>query len=79
MNATRERIRRYVRRNPNATLREIAAQCNVSSPSNVKFHLDRLDYEDFDKAAFIEENIRLRKRVADLEKRLAKIADLAGE
>jgi predicted ArsR family transcriptional regulator len=40
---TRERIAAYVERHPEATVRAIQAACDISSPSVVQYHLERLN------------------------------------
>ena len=40
---TRTRIAAYLKKNPEATVRAIQAACDLSTPSLVQYHLDRLD------------------------------------
>lgn len=76
-NANRERIREYVGAHEGATVREIMDACEISSTSVVAHHLKALQYDKADATHLREENARLKRRVAKLEARLAKILDLA--
>lgn len=67
--------------NPCAKFRDIQKACKLSSVSQVSHHLKMLNLENYRQRAdqdLIDENIELRKRIKELETKLARIArDLA--
>ena len=77
MASTRERVREYVEANPGSTYRDIMAGCGLSSTSQVTHHLRKLEYEGVNPKHLIEENARLKRVIAKLEKRLAAILEIA--
>ncbi len=44
--AAREKVRKYKDANPDATIREIQKACQLSSPSVVAFHLNKIKLGD---------------------------------
>lgn len=67
---TRERVREYVAKNPDATFREIMAGCGLKSTSQVSHHLKALRYEKATDKSLKTENAKLRTRIAELEGKL---------
>jgi uncharacterized protein YlxW (UPF0749 family) len=74
---TREAVRAFIAKNPNATIRAIQRGCGLSSPSQVVFHLSKIDEERYQARAdpeLITENRKLRKQVRELEAKLERIS-----
>ena len=67
---TRERVREYVAKNPDATFREIMAGCGLKSTSQVSHHLKALRYEKATDKSLKTENAKLRTHIAELEGKL---------
>ncbi len=78
---TRERVRAYVQRHPCAKVRDIQAACDLSSTSQVAHHLKMIEREGsraLSDEELVTENVALRKKVRELEAKLARIRrDLA--
>lgn len=71
---TRERVKGYLAENPSATAREVQKALGLSSPSVANHHMRMLKYDRIKPYELIEENIKLRRRVEILERRLNRIA-----
>lgn len=74
---TRDRVREYVATHPEASYREIQRGLGLSSVSQVSHHLKLIGVDGKPSSALVEENARLKRQVAKLQARLAKIVDLA--
>ena len=72
-NANRDRIRAFVAKNEGATVREIMKACKISSTSVVAHHLRALQYDGVDVKELRAENELLRRRVKELEVKLARV------
>lgn len=43
VNVTREKVAAYIKRNPEASIRQVQKACGLSSPSVARYHLLRID------------------------------------